>query len=48
MTRVGFLILGILAIRGIAGIVQDCNYFYGKEFNKETFEGWLDTFKRKK
>lgn len=39
-------LITILCVRGIAGIVQDCNYFFGKPFNKETFLGWLKTFKR--
>lgn len=39
-------IITILSIRGILGVIQDCNYFFKKPFNIETIKGWLQTFKR--
>lgn len=47
MTIAGWIFFGIFIVRGVFGFVQDANYWYKKEFNKENWKGWLDTFKRK-
>lgn len=46
MSKTLIVIMSILSIRGILGIVQDCNYWYDREFNLEGLKGWLKEFKR--
>lgn len=46
MTKTLIIILIILSIRGIAGIVQDFNFFYNKNFSWQLFKEWIGTFKR--
>lgn len=48
MTIAGWIFFGIFIIRGIAGFVQDANFWYERPINKESFKEWLNTFKRNK
>lgn len=48
MTIAGWLVITILGIRGIAGFVQDANFWYERPINEESFKEWLNTFKRNK
>lgn len=36
----------VLALRGILGIYQDCNYWWHKDFNVTNIKSWLQGFKR--